>query len=167
MLDAYKFCLKCGLSLTPVDSHLVCTSCGFEVHDNPRLTLNVILENEAGEVLFIKRKNEPHKGNWNTPGGFLEVGETGEEAARREVLEETGLTVTDLHYFNSYADVYEYQGIPISTLAIAYVGKVLNADFVAGDDAEEVRFIKPTKELAEQIGFYSDRQALLDYLKRS
>ncbi len=166
MIADYKFCPCCASAFQEVASHLVCTSCGFEFYNNPRLTLNVILENENGEVLFIKRKHEPHKGNWNTPGGFVESGETAEQAARREVFEETGIVVGELTYFNSYADTYEYQGALIPLLAIAYVGKVRGGDLVAGDDAEEVKFMKPTLELAEQIGSYSDRQALIDYLAK-
>ncbi len=49
MRTAYKFCLKCAAPFKKIESHLECTSCGFELYDNPRLTLNVIIANEAGE----------------------------------------------------------------------------------------------------------------------
>jgi 8-oxo-dGTP diphosphatase len=62
---------------------------------SPGVTADVVIPNARGEVLLIKRKNEPFKGAWALPGGFIEYGqETIEECAIREALEETGLQVT-------------------------------------------------------------------------
>lgn len=177
-MDRYKFCPACAGGLTRATKIcLRCGACGFEVYDNPRLTLNVIIENECGEILFVRRNHgAPHAGAWDTPGGFVEPGETAEDGARREVFEETGLRVAELRYFRSYADEYEYQGATTPILAIAYCGHLENHPAVsgwkagasmtiaAGDDAAEVKFLRPTDELVRQVPFSSDRQALIDHL---
>lgn len=53
---------------------------------------------KAGSVLLVRRGKPPNVGTWSLPGGAQEVGETAEEAGRRELLEETGLTVGALHF---------------------------------------------------------------------
>lgn len=62
--------------------------------DGPVLTVDVLIPNEGGKVLVIRRGHEPFKGAWCLPGGKVDPGETVEEAGIREVAEETGLQVT-------------------------------------------------------------------------
>jgi 8-oxo-dGTP diphosphatase len=68
---------------------------------NPTPTVDIIIETEGGIVL-IERKNPPH--GWALPGGFVDYGESFEQAARREAVEETCLTVTLLLQFHTYSD---------------------------------------------------------------
>lgn len=67
----------------------------------PRLTVDIIIEVEGGIVL-IERKNPPP--GWALPGGFVDYGETVEEAAVREAREETGLDVKLIRQFHTYSD---------------------------------------------------------------
>lgn len=59
----------------------------------PSLTVDILIKTDDGVVL-VKRKNDPYKGKWAMPGGFVEYGEKVEEAARREAEEETGLKIS-------------------------------------------------------------------------
>jgi 8-oxo-dGTP diphosphatase len=68
----------------------------------PRLTVDVIVDMGAGMVLMVERRNAPQ--GWALPGGFVDVGETVEEAALREVREETGLEVELVRQFHVYSD---------------------------------------------------------------
>jgi 8-oxo-dGTP diphosphatase len=68
----------------------------------PRLAVDVIVDMGAGLVVLVERKNEP--AGWALPGGFVDVGETVEEAALRECFEETGLNVELVRQFHVYSD---------------------------------------------------------------
>lgn len=80
-----------------------CPKCGqpLEIHKNPLPTVDIIIELDGGIVL-IKRRNPPF--GWALPGGFVDYGETLEEAARREALEETGLEVRLQRQLHTYSD---------------------------------------------------------------
>ena len=89
----FKFCPKCSGDLTRKSENLlVCQKCKFELYLNPKPTNAAILENEKGEILLVKRKIPPKEGFWDLPGGFVEVGESAEEAIVREVKEELGIS---------------------------------------------------------------------------
>jgi 8-oxo-dGTP diphosphatase len=77
-------------------------------YPRPALVLDAVVfhkENQELEVLLIQRKHDPWKGMWALPGGFLEVDETCEEGARRELEEETGLKNVDLKQFYVFDQV--------------------------------------------------------------
>ncbi|MDA8174716.1 MAG: NUDIX hydrolase [Nitrospiraceae bacterium] len=70
-------------------------------HENPVPTVDIIIE-YGGGIVLIERKNPPH--GWAIPGGFVDIGETLEEAACREAREETGLDVLLERQFHTYSD---------------------------------------------------------------
>jgi len=72
--------------------------------DTPRLTTDCVIRDNRGRVLLIRRRNEPFKGAYALPGGFVDIGETVEAACRREVLEETGLALGELQLVGVYSD---------------------------------------------------------------
>ena len=80
-----------------------CPSCGasLSVYRNPAPTVDIIIETEGGIVL-IERKNRPF--GWALPGGFVDYGESFEDAARREAAEETGLAVELQRQLHTYSD---------------------------------------------------------------
>jgi ADP-ribose pyrophosphatase YjhB (NUDIX family) len=70
-------------------------------HRNPIPTVDIIIEIE-GQIILIMRKNPPH--GWAIPGGFIDYGESAEDAARREAKEETGLDIVNLRQFHTYSN---------------------------------------------------------------
>lgn len=100
---------------------------------NPYPTVDVILEVEGGIVL-IERKNEPH--GWALPGGFIDYGESTEDAARREVMEETQLStdLTQLLGVYSQKDRDPRQ----HNMSVVYIGTA-DGQPAAGDDASAVK----------------------------
>ncbi len=106
----------------------------------PALTVDCVILDPRGRVLLIRRKNDPFKGGFALPGGFVDAGETVEAACRREVLEETGISVRDLHLVGVYSDPgRDPRG---HTVSVAFLA-VLNDPAAprAGDDAAAARWV--------------------------
>lgn len=98
--------------------------------------VGAVVLDAAGRLLMIRRGHEPHAGLWSLPGGRVEAGETLEQAVRREVLEETGLTV-------GVGDVVGRVRIPAGSVVYEVVDLACTLDPpgqgpVAGDDASDV-----------------------------
>ncbi len=91
----WTYCPICGLELGKADDgeslRPHCEPCNRFYYSNPVPAACCFLTNEQGELLLVQRSVEPRKGMWTLPGGFIETGETTEEAALRELAEETGL----------------------------------------------------------------------------
>ena len=138
---------------------LSCPNCGTPVksYRNPLPTVDIIIETDRGIVL-IERKNEP-KG-WALPGGFVDYGESLEDAAVREAREETSLEVTDLRLLGCYSDPSRDSRFhTISAVFVARGRGIPSAD----DDAAAVGLFDPD-ELPSPLCFDHDR-ILDDYRK--
>src|SRR5690606_30767636 len=77
------------------DTHprLTCPECDFVHYNNPKPVAVAIVADDAGRILMCRRAIDPRKGYWTLPGGFMERGETLQEGAARETLEEAGATI--------------------------------------------------------------------------
>ena len=164
-MSAPIFCCTCGGPLVErfieFERRLrsVCAQCGFIAYRNPRVLVDTIVA-VADEVLLCRRAIEPAAGRWALPGGFLECGESLEEAAARETFEETGVRL----------DSRELRLHDVSTLlnmSQVYIGfvaelSVRRPEPVCGPECTEVCFFReeavPWAELA-----YPD---IVDYLRR-
>jgi 8-oxo-dGTP diphosphatase len=72
--------------------------------ETPLLATDCVIRDGDGRIVLIRRQNVPFKGGYALPGGFVDIGETVEAACRREVLEETGLSVGTLALVGVYSD---------------------------------------------------------------
>lgn len=144
---------------------LLCQKCGFNFYVNPKPCNAVILENEKGEILLVKRKYPPRKNYWDLPGGFVDIGETLEQSVGREVKEETGLNVKNLKYLGSYLDRYLYQGDNYYTIGFSFVAKTKTDKIKLGDDVNDFQFILPKKVNFKRIAFKGVARAIRDYMK--
>ncbi len=131
----------------------------IEIYKNPIPTVDIIIEIGPGEgIVLIKRKNPPR--GWAIPGGFVDYGESLEEAALREAKEETNLDVESLTQFHTYSDPKRDRRH--HTISTVYVGKS-NGIPQAKDDALEIgTFTKAT--LPVDIAF-DHRSILNDYFR--
>lgn len=167
-VDTYKFCPKCGSEADKkADNLLVCKKCGYNFYLNPASTSAVILENSDGEILLVKRKFEPMKGYLDLPGGFVEIGESLEEATIREAKEELGVEISNVKYFHSYPDIYLYQGVNIKTLGFVLTGRISGGTLIPNDDVEEILFFKKDRIPLDKIAFEGIRLGIADYLKET
>jgi len=114
--------------------------------DRPWVAADCVVFDHRNRLLLIRRKNEPFKGQYALPGGFIELEETTENAARRELLEETGVRAESLRLIGVYSDPGRdprYHCISIAYLAVAHEARAL-----AGDDAETAEFVEHWLNLA-------------------
>jgi len=89
-------------------------------------------------ILFLKRKNEPAKGQWWFPGGRIRKGESLEEALFREVKEETGLTITEYKLVNVYSRIFPER----HDITIVFLCKCKEGSIRLNDEHTEFRFFK-------------------------
>jgi len=130
----------------------------IEIYKNPIPTVDIIIEIEAKGIVLIKRKNPPY--GWAIPGGFVDYGESLEEAAVREAKEETDLDVKLIQQFHTYSNPNrDPRHHSISTV---YVGKAKGIP-QAKDDAIEIGVFNETN-LPAEIAF-DHRSILKDYFK--
>ena len=131
----------------------------IEVYQNPIPTVDIIIEIESKGIVLIKRKNPPH--GWAIPGGFVDYGESLEEAALREAKEETNLDVELTRQFHTYSD--PKRDPRHHTISTVYIAKG-KGKAKAKDDALEIGiFIE--SNLPDKIAF-DHRHILNDYFKR-
>jgi len=124
----------------------------------PRLTVDVIID-IGGKVVLIKRKNPPP--GWAIPGGFVDYGETLEQAVAREAKEETSLDLADLRQFHVYSDPARDPRHHTVTLVFIAQGR---GEPRAADDAQEIGLFSRDR-LPEPLAF-DHRQILDDYFAR-
>jgi ADP-ribose pyrophosphatase YjhB (NUDIX family) len=133
-------------------------NCGYTHYANPALAVGVLVTDEEGRICLVLRGEEPRKGFWGLPAGFMEGDETAEEGAIRECLEETGLTVA----LDGLHAVYSYQHAngKTSGLLILYRAHVTAGSPQAGTDTTEVRFFRADEIQIDMLAFETHRQAI-------
>ena len=113
---------------------IICPECGHvsERYKNPMPTVDVIVDID-GRVVLVRRKNPPY--GWAIPGGFIDYGENAEDAAVREIREETGLEITNLMQFHCYSD--PDRDPRFHTITAVFTAKSVGKP-VPGDDAVDI-----------------------------
>jgi len=116
-------------------------------YPRPSVTVDMIVTRNVSsglEILLIQRLNPPFKDHWALPGGFIDMDETLEQAAARELAEETGLTDIDLKQCKAYSEPgRDPRGHTISVVFRGHVNN--NAKAVAGDDAKNANWFNIKK----------------------
>jgi 8-oxo-dGTP diphosphatase len=142
------FCPMCGTALEEHERYgrlrPVCPHCGHTVFFEPKVAVVAFIVQD-GAVLLVKRSNDPGKGLWALPAGFVEYDEEPPAAAMREAWEETGLMVE----IDRLMDVlHRPDANGLADIVIAYGGHVTGGTLRAGDDAEDARWF-PKDDLPE------------------
>jgi len=136
---------------------------GIYTYDWPRPMVTVdaaVFRYTAGgaELLLIKRKNEPYKGKWAIPGGFVDMDEELEDAVVRELAEETGLTGVPLEQMHTFGTIgRDPRGRQI-TIVFMGIANEQQAEVKAGDDAAEAKWFD-IKDLPDDMAFDHDKVA--------
>ncbi len=159
-----RFCGLCGGAMrmrTVLPDHKsfkVCSRCGFIDFPGPKLVAGCFII-DAGRVLLLRRGIEPQIGKWTFPGGYVDLGETPQQAALRETREEVGMQVELSRILGVYADPAH----PIAAVVV-YLAKPGIEEASVTDEATEVRYFAPPDIPWHEIAFRTTQDALHDWL---
>jgi len=159
------FCPHCGSGITTKEiegrSRRICTSCETVFYENPLPVASCIVVDEKRNILLVKRKNDPYRGEWCLPMGFAESGEKVEEAALRELEEEAGVTGGIISLVDvDTVDNYFYGPLVI----VAYEVRRTGGPLQAGDDAIEASYFPISK--IPKLAWESNTRAVTIYTER-
>ncbi len=161
MSDNFRYCPKCGAAALKPDSakSVFCSACGFVYYFNVAAAVAGLIVNEKNELLVAVRGREPGKGMWDLPGGFVDAGESAEDALRREIKEELNLDVESLEYIASFPNTYHYKNVTYPTCDLAYICHVSDfSTLTARSDIETALFVAPESIDTSKFAFDSIRQ---------
>lgn len=167
-LSLFHYCPICGSVDFKIhnEKSKKCDNCGFIYYFNPSSATVAFILNERKELLVCRRAKEPAKGTLDLPGGFVDVGETGEEGVAREVREETGMEVIQTEYLFTLPNIYVYSGFRVHTLDMFFRCFVADtAHFKAMDDAADLFFLPINEIQIEDFGLNSIRKGLEKFIR--
>ncbi len=151
-----KFCSECAQPVSfivPPDDNrqrFVCSHCGTIHYQNPKLVVGSIPVWQAEgtmQILLCKRAIEPRLGFWTLPAGFMENGETTEQAAMRETSEEAGANI-ELH------SLFTLLNVPhVHQVHLFYRATLLDLDYAAGVESLEVKMFTAAEIPWDEIAF--------------
>lgn len=133
-----RYCPRCGRALAPsLTPGEGCPEDGYRWYVDPKVAVGVLVHDDAGRLLLVKRNHDPAMGAWAFPSGYVDAGEPLEVAALREVREETGVEVR----LDQLLGAWSEPGHPV--VFLAYAGTHLSGVAFAGPEAEAVGWFEP------------------------
>ncbi len=130
-----RFCPRCGTAIPAAapGERPACPAGDYTWYPDPKVAVGVVVA-RGDEILLVQRNHEPAMGRWAFPSGFVDAGEVVEDAARREVWEETGVEVR----LDGLLGVYSEPGNQV--VFVAYAGAPVAGEPAPGDEATAVGY---------------------------
>lgn len=169
---ALHYCATCGTLLEDKfafgQMRRYCSVCNRTVFHEHKVAAAVLVTDRENRVLLVRRAMNPRQGFWSLPAGFVDYGESPEEAACRECLEETGLSteiedVIEIVSGHPRARGREHSGG--ADVVIVYRGHITGGTLQAADDAEDAGFFAP--EQLPPLAFEATRRAVATWLPQN
>lgn len=164
----FQHCLRCGAAgfRTPDGKVYVCDACGLHFYKNITTAVAGLVVDPADRLLLICRAREPAKGKLAYPGGFIDAGETAEQALRREIFEEVGLQVSGLEFLTSAPNLYRYRDVDYDVLDLFFVCRVPSFEGALAKEEVAHLSVRPAAELdPAELAFPSMRQAFAEFCR--
>src|SRR5918992_2112060 len=153
-----RFCPRCGQRAdVEYPRFMSCPHCGYGAYYNPKPVAAAIPVTAAGEIVLLRRAFDPGKDLWTFPGGFVDLGETVEQAARREAREELDIAIELGALVGVYSRAEE------RTVLIVYAANATEPPRTT-EEAVEVRSFDRDNIPWDELAFWSTRDALRDFL---
>ncbi|HET9589104.1 MAG TPA: NUDIX hydrolase [Anaerolineales bacterium] len=136
----FNYCPRCGAAVNHEERYgkvrPVCPQCGWIHFVDPKVAAAVLIHKD-GRVLLVRRNNEPFRGLWTLPAGFINGGEDPAEAAARECFEETGLNVRVTRVLDIISGKEHARG---ADFIIVYLAEILGGELKPDDDVDAVEW---------------------------
>lgn len=148
----YHFCTRCGSALVSSEKKewaFMCSKCGKKYYSNP-VPVVAALVFKDGKLVIVSSKN---KNLWGLPGGYVETGESLEDAIVREVEEETGLRIRVTDFLASYPLMKNQTEM----VFIVFIAEVLSGEPIASDDVKELKIILPSEARRQLTGKFAKK----------
>lgn len=163
LLNRFRYCPFCG-SKQFVENDFKskrCDNCGFTYYLNASAAVVAVVLDRRRRLLVARRRFNPAKGTLDLPGGFVDAGETLEEAVCRELIEETGLSLTPERWLFSLPNRYLFSGMEIPTTDSFFLFHAsFEADVVPHDDVASLEWMAIPDLDVEAFGLDSIRQGV-------
>lgn len=157
-LEDLHFCPRCGKPPTiTFPRSITCPHCGYAAFYNPKPVACAIPQTDDNKIILMRRGFEPRRGDWSMPGGFVDLGESIQDAAIREVQEELGLKIEITHLIGVYSRAED------RTVVVVYAANARGTPSLT-EEALEVRAFAPIDIPWQDLAFWSDESALRDHL---
>jgi 8-oxo-dGTP diphosphatase len=158
ILSEVKYCIRCGAALVTATrfgaQRHTCPECDWIYFPDPKVASAALIE-KYGRVLLVRRLNNPGRGLWTLPAGFVDAGEDPSRSAERECLEETGLQVRVTGLLDVLAGQEHPRGAHI---LIVYRAEIIEGELQPGDDVDRVEFFP--KDFLPPLAFETTRKIL-------
>ncbi|QEF96875.1 Nucleoside triphosphatase NudI [Stieleria maiorica] len=161
--QAYLHCPRCGGKHDdPGRVPFRCDRCQFAVFFGPVAAVGGLIVDSENKLLLVRRARNPGKGQWGLPGGFVDSGESVEDALAREVYEETRLRLKRTELLITSPNQYDYQGIVTQVIDLFYVCRAVDPTTVILEPAEldDYAWVNPTADHLDNMAFESNRIAI-------
>jgi ADP-ribose pyrophosphatase YjhB (NUDIX family) len=168
--EHFAHCPRCGQPADPSPpvGPFSCAACRFLLFFNAATAVAAFVLRPDGLALFVRRAREPAKGKLGMVGGFVDAGETAEDALRRETREEVNLELAEIAYLGSYVNEYVYADVLYTTVDLIFVAHAAAVDGVAPlDGVDSIEWRDPQVVELEEIAFPSMRAALQTFRQRT
>lgn len=155
-----RFCPHCGSpDFKAVNfKEFKCTACGFNFFTNAAAAVVAIVYDDEGRILLTRRAREPFKDWLDLPGGFVDPGESAEDALRREMREELGIDVELRQFVGSHPNEYIFSNYKIRTTDLCFICTMRQKPTSCSDDVEDFLWLRPEEIDVEKVAFPSIRQ---------
>jgi ADP-ribose pyrophosphatase YjhB (NUDIX family) len=151
-----RFCPRCAQPAEiTFPRSLACPHCGYSAYFNPKPVAGAIPVDDQDHVILLRRGFDPGQGRWTFPGGFVDLGESVQDAARRETDEELGITIELGRLVGVYSRAVD------RVVLIVYLARALGRPQTT-PEAIEVRSFAQTELPWDELAFWSTEQALRD-----
>ena len=162
-----KFCPQCaGSNLQrPIGNRLICRTCGFILYFNTAASVATLIRDDQDRYIIAVRAHDPQKGTWDLPGGFVNPGESAEQAVTREIYEELGISITTMQFITSLPNTYLYKDVLYHTLDLFFLCDYADLEQAgARDDVSEILILPRNDIDPDRFGFRSMQTFLKAYL---